>query len=422
MQNLSVIFDCISQDRDCFDLARSKLEKVAMKEEDRRLFTLIAECWESQGQASFFTLTNQNHLRPKTQKVLSAKLTEFQNLAGPQDFHNFESLLSQVLMMSKAEQMALLMSRYSYIVSENPADIDTNVQNLLKDISGVVDNNTLEAEMPVDFADLASTMEQDILRGQIACYTGFKAIDKKVDGFEIGDLWVIGARPGIGKTTWALVVCKKSDFDICVFCSFEMPNKKLASRALNVWFCHNKKYRNLTPDDRIRQMQSIKNQQKLFIYDCGGKTESYVEALMRQWRKKHPDKKILFVIDYFQIIQCSSKQRDARQKYNHILNKIDTARKVNGISTLLLSQITREADKDRPRLGALKETADLEQTADLVMYLIKSTGDLSSYDNGVTIPVEFIIAKSRSGGLTDKNEIIYDFNRMNTTYYEQKNR
>ena len=235
--------------------------------------------------------------------------------------------------------------------------------------------------------------------------TGFRLLDTVLTGLGRGDLVILAARPGMGKTSMALNILldagKKSGKQVAFF-SLEMSREQLALRLISSeCFVDNKKLvtGKLTDDDwdKIAVAADSLNHSRILIDDDSSVTVADINAKCRRVEDLG-----LVVIDYLQLMQSAggkTRQGDNRQQIvSDISRSLKIMAKELNVPVLCLSQLSRanesRTDK-RPMLSDLRESGAIEQDADIVMFLYRE----GYYNKDTENPnlAECIIAKNRHG-------------------------
>ena len=239
--------------------------------------------------------------------------------------------------------------------------------------------------------------------------TGFSDLDRTLTGFHGSELILLAARPGMGKTSFALNVllhAGKFSGKSVVFFSLEMSREQLATRLIsNEAFLDNKKLMTgkLSPDDwdSITVASSALAHTKIFIDDNPSLSVADMNAKCRRVEDLG-----MVVIDYLQLMQSSgSATRYAGENRQQVVADISRALKIMAkelhVPVLCLSQLSRanesRSDK-RPMLSDLRESGAIEQDADVVMFLYRD--DYYNKDSDKRNQAECIIAKNRRGETT----------------------
>jgi replicative DNA helicase len=237
--------------------------------------------------------------------------------------------------------------------------------------------------------------------------TGFAGLDKITRGLQNSDLILIAARPGVGKTSFAMNIVNyaamKGKKKVAVF-SLEMPKTQLAQRSLfSVANVSMSKGMNgqLDKDDWKAVMLANKmlSEADIYIDDTSSVTPIDILSKCRWLKLKHGLD--LIMIDYLQLMNGMSKgmNDNRQQEISELTRNLKIAAKELNVPIILISQLSRavETRKDhRPQLSDLRESGAIEQDADIVMFLYnpEKYNDVEIDEPGVC---ELIIAKHRNG-------------------------
>jgi replicative DNA helicase len=242
--------------------------------------------------------------------------------------------------------------------------------------------------------------------GIVGIPTGFRAVDNRLRGMKPGQMVVIGARPGMGKSSMALQIAVENALASrrTVFFTLEMSATELALRALS--FLSDVDM-NVIQDGRMTKDQYVAMgsagnklaKSPLVIDDTAGLTMSRLRARCLRWHRKEPVK--LVVVDYLQLMGSDAggsaqREREVAQQSN----AMKRLAKELGCPILVLSQLNRDADGVKATLKNLRESGAIEQDADVVMF-INSDGPPTGSSDGEKVCLT--IAKNRSGRCGDVN-------------------
>lgn len=234
--------------------------------------------------------------------------------------------------------------------------------------------------------------------------TGFKDLNKKINGLQRTDLVLIAARPAMGKTAFSLNLVQnaalKGDASVAVF-SLEMSKEQLVQRMLssqsNVEL---KKIKTGTLNNndwpRIIDAMAVLSEAKIHIDDTPGIT---ISELRSKCRKLKIEKGLdLILIDYLQLMEGEGNNESRQQEISKISRSLKKIAKELDCPVVALSQLSRAPEQradHRPMLSDLRESGAIEQDADIVMFLYRDEyyhPDSESKNIG-----EIIIAKNRHG-------------------------
>ena len=322
------------------------------------------------------------------------------------------------------------------IVTEAYEEED-NVTSLLdtaeKNILDVVRSRQTSEFVPISEA-LRSAQEQLEYLAQnkstiSGLETGFIDLDKATSGLHEGEMIVIAARPGMGKTAFALNIATHAAMTtkkaIAIF-NLEMSKEQLVNRMLSaLGGIEGKKLQNgqmmQTDWKKYNEAMSQLADTTMYIEDNAGITSSDIRAKCRRLASK-PEGLGLVIIDYLQLLTLGGKRPDSRQQeVSDISRSIKTMAMELKVPVIALAQLSRNAEKrenNEPMLADLRESGSIEQDADIVMFInrkdyYKAKEQLGKNDNAET---DIIIAKHRKGG-TGKFTVLFEPTMMNFKNY-----
>jgi replicative DNA helicase len=234
--------------------------------------------------------------------------------------------------------------------------------------------------------------------------TGFNSLDNKLLGMQPGQMIIVAARPGMGKTSLALNIavnsCKQSQQPVMIY-SYEMLGAELSGRILSSEAnIDSRKIRtNDYNDMELRSLgHAVQTLSKLPIYINDNGATNLLD-IKSQSRKVKAERGLgMIVIDYLQLMQPHVRKNSREQEIAEISRGIKELAKELGCPIMALSQLNRSATSRtdrRPQLQDLRESGSIEQDADVVM-LIHREG---YYDENVPDKniAEIIVAKNRAG-------------------------
>jgi replicative DNA helicase len=237
--------------------------------------------------------------------------------------------------------------------------------------------------------------------------TGFSTLDGLLGGWQRSELIIVGARPGMGKTSLALasaLAAAEQGYRVGII-SIEMARRQIGMR------CHcmiasvdvlDLRTGRLTPDDWSRLAQAAQHFESLPLSVCegGGLTVEQVAAKARQ--AKASSGLDFLVIDYLGLLRLGDGERhdlriaDATRKFKLLATELD-------IPVLLLCQLSRrceDRDNKRPMLSDLRDSGSIEQDADVVLFIYRE--EFYNPDSDEKGTAEILVKKHRNGPIGDR--------------------
>ncbi|MEH7414026.1 primary replicative DNA helicase [Neobacillus bataviensis] len=235
--------------------------------------------------------------------------------------------------------------------------------------------------------------------------TGFAELDRMTAGFQRNDLIIVGARPSVGKTAFALNiaanVATKTGENVAIF-SLEMGAEQLVMRMLcsegNI-DAQRLRTGSLTDDDwgKLTMAMGSLSNSGIFIDDTPGVRISDIRSKCRRLQQEHGLGMIL--IDYLQLILGSGRSGENRQQeVSEISRSLKQLARELKVPVIALSQLSRGVEQrqdKRPMMSDIRESGSIEQDADIVAFLYRDDYyDKESENKNI---IEIIIAKQRNG-------------------------
>lgn len=320
---------------------------------------------------------------------------------------------------------------------DDTQDIFSLIDQTNLELQGVLDD-AIGSKGEVSIKDIATQLVLQVQGRQSGVHsgldTGYRVLDALLNGFQPGDLIIEAARPGMGKSLMAAQAARQMaerGIPVGIF-SLEMSAIQLIER-LAVAECG-------IDADKIKKGIMNEHEFRLFMDACGRLAKlplhiddtpfmTIVELRARMMRMVAKYKVQFVVADYLQLIKGSGKPGQNRdQEIGEITRTLKGSAKEIGIPILALSQLSRGLETrggtKRPQLSDLRESGNIEQDADIVMFLYrpeyyKITVDEDGYSTSGLC--EVIVAKNRNGALdTVKLKFIGKLTKFDEWTMEQR--
>lgn len=247
--------------------------------------------------------------------------------------------------------------------------------------------------------------------------TGFSVLDKVTTGFNKADLVIIGARPAMGKTSFALNIARNMAVQgkkKVVFFSLEMTEAQLAERVLSTEArVEGSKFRTGEIEaeewNRIGEAALALNDTELYFDGTSNITVPEMKARIR--RMKDVD---CVIIDYLQLMSGSKKSDNRATEVSEISRSLKLMAKDLGVPVIALSQLNRETaakgnKSHRPQMSELRESGAIEQDADIILMLHRegyyklgeATEGMVDVSTNNDTEAEVLVVKNRHGSTGD---------------------
>ena len=245
--------------------------------------------------------------------------------------------------------------------------------------------------------------------------TGFSGLDRVLIQMGKGDLIIVGARPGMGKTSFALNIATnvaKTKKAVAIF-SLEMPGEQLVNRLLSSEaLIDSSRLRTgqLRPEDwdNLASVASSLASCDIYIDDTSAISTTEMKSKLRRIPNLG-----LVVIDYIGLMQSTSHSDNRAQQVGEISRNLKIMAKDFGIPIVCCAQLNRSTETrtgeggKKPTLSDLRDSGSIEQDADIVLFLyrdeyyndIKGTNSTDPSAPSAANTAEVIVAKNRHGSV-----------------------
>ncbi len=320
------------------------------------------------------------------------------------------------ILMQKYIQREIITNSSAMV--KNAYDDAVDVFDLLNDSYSHLNSisNILIKNKEVNLTELTQNILDHagkLYRGEVksGIETPIKNLTTKMGGWRDSELIILAARPGMGKTAFAL----KSGWVAALqgqpvgFFSLEMSAQQLLSRLWSMDLkIDNEKFTKtgLSPEEEqlvVRRLTSF-NEIPFYIDDEAALTIQSLSVKAKKWKKEKGIKMI--IVDYLQLMTGSKGNRE--QDISSISRGLKLLAKELNIPVIALSQLSRAVEtrgaNKRPMLSDLRESGAIEQDADVVQFIYRpeyyNHDEWDDYDNeSCAGQAEYIVAKNRNGGL-----------------------
>ena len=289
-------------------------------------------------------------------------------------------------------------------------DVPGLIDDAERKINAIGDERKMDSVSPLQRLLLT---EADILeqrgetRGQFnGLETGYKSLDGILQGLQPTSMSIVGARPGTGKTAFALGILIHVGAVVqrpALYFSLEMGRQELAERILaSTARIDSTKLRtgDLSENDWNRAHEAFTYLQsaKVFIDDNPSLTVMDVRARARRIKQQNGDLGVI-IIDYLQLMSSRGRAENRQVEVSEMSRSLKILARELQCPVVALSQLSRKLEErgdKRPIMSDLRESGSLEQDADVVLFLYRpeAHGDVS---NDMKSDTEIIVGKNRNG-------------------------
>lgn len=295
-----------------------------------------------------------------------------------------------------------------------PEDVLDNAEQRILNIANKSQRSQYEHVNDVIYQNIKNMQELAKQGGEIkGIETGFRDVDKILGGFQKTDLIILAARPGVGKTAWALNVAEHAatnGHNVMIF-SLEMANTQLGQRLLSMTASvplENIRKGELDADDweSLSMAQEAFYDTRLVIDETSVITPVEMKNKCRRFKQENGSLDLV-IIDYLQLMSMGGYRIEQREKeIAAITRSIKIMAKELDCAVILLSQLSRGPEQrggdHMPKLSDLRDSGAIEQDADVVIFLKRddyynNDDDKAEVNENAALTCAVNIAKHRNG-------------------------
>lgn len=390
------------------------------EERHRHIYEAIIQLNDKRSPVDVLTLANQLKSNDTLDSVGGASyITELTNFV-PTASHveQYAAIVAQKALRRRLIKAAQDIVSLGFNESNELQDLIENAETRLFEVSQrhvKQDITSIETILGESF-DRLDDLHKD--KGKIrGVPTGFKDMDDMLAGLQKSDLFILAARPSMGKTAFSLNLAHNvavlSQQPVLVF-SLEMSKEQLVDRVLSMesgvdaWALRTG---NLTDADfeKIGQAMGTLSEAPIFIDDTPGITVSELRTKAR--REAHKQPLGLIVVDYLQLMSGGAKfggDGNRVQEISEISRGLKGVARELNVPLIALSQLSRSVESRSPQipqLSDLRESGSIEQDADVVAFIYRE--DYYNPESERRNITDILIKKHRNGP-TGNVELFFD--------------
>jgi replicative DNA helicase len=368
-----------------------------MGELNRQIYKIIRKLYDNKSVVDEFTVSDA--LKIDNSFVIIAGLSSY--VSSPENMEYYIGILRTYTMRREAIKAAAKIKELAESERyESAIELKSDAMQLL-DIpvySNMKTDNSLGSIVIKAMNDIEKKYNE---KKEDKLFTGFYDLDKITAGLHSEELTIIAARPGVGKTAYAiqLMLSMAKKECKCLFVSREMSQLQIAKRIIsNIALVDGQKLRfckSLTDADWVKLLGALPEIDRLPI-ELNDKLATIQEIRAYCRELKNKDNIDLLIVDYLQLCRSLKKTESRRQEIEDISRQLKEISLEFSIPVIALSQLSRESEKAarEPVLSDLRESGSLEQDADNVIFLHVPKDTDEKQDN---FDIKVIVSKQRNG-------------------------
>lgn len=365
---------------------------------NKKIFKSIQSLKQAKEEITMLTVKNK---LTDEKNILSYLATLSENIYST----TAESVYKKLIQLTKKRQMKTLLNE-SVTKIKDAENIDIDIEKVIKELNKIEDREIKEESLKEQIIDTLDMIEKNMKnKNDYSLYTGMLDLDQLTCGLHNEELTIIGARPGMGKTTFALQIADyiaKKKIPV-MFISLEMSEEQIITKLI-------------AKDTRINstkmRLGTLNDQEAVKVYEAGAELEEkplYITSNLKtiqqievEARKLKNKKNIgLIIIDYIQLIKSSQKFNLREQEVADITRTLKLLTLELKIPIIGLCQLNRNATRQEPMLSDLRESGAIEQDADNVIFIYQEE------ETDAAAPVVTIKLAKQRAGTTGKVNMIF---------------
>jgi len=381
-------------------------EEDFVNERNKKIIRAINELKAENKEISMLTIKSKIKANGKQVLDYIISLGDFIRTSSAENVYN------SLMELSKKRKLFSLLQKKLQEVPECES-VDILAEDIKTQINNIVQVNEKTETFVQKVVNTLGTIESNYnSRNDYSLYTGITDLDDKILGLHNQEFTVIGARPGVGKTTLALQIAQniaRKGKEVTIM-SLEMSDTQLIQKLIaSKARINSYKMRRGTLEEadfeKIRDVsEDISNLPITLISRTT--TIQKIETTIRKLKNKN--QLDLVIIDYIQLIKNNKKLPSREQEVADITRTLKLLSLELDIPIIGLCQLNRNATKAEPTLADLRESGSIEQDADNVWFLYQEKEDESN-----VVDVTLKIAKQRAGEIGKVN---LKFNKPNSEF------
>lgn len=307
--------------------------------------------------------------------------------------------------------------------SMDPASSPDDVlQDAEREIFAIADKQVRDSLKPINqFVSPLLERLNNRKDGITGIRTGITELDELTNGLQRSDLIILAARPGVGKTSFAMTIAANAAIKYSqnvAFFSLEMDGVQLAQRLLSSQAqIDQSRLRNghLSDDEKRQLIAAVTPISQAPLYVDDNADLGIMELMSKARQLKRKNKLDLLIIDYLQLMK-TGKEENRAVAIGAISRGLKILAKEMQIPVIALAQLSRKVEekgRERPQLSDLRESGSIEQDADMVWFVERKF--VQTHKDEDRYKAELIVAKHRNGSVKD---IPMTFVPEYTTFYD----
>lgn len=395
-------------DKDTHRYIKQLSEDMFINLNAKRLFKIIKDLYINKKEIDLISISNQLTTGiEKETDILQELIKITDDLITTSNIESNIEKLKDINLRSQIKDIIIKAAKNLTDVSIDTLDIK---KELLKNVESIKDTRNIKVADNIQdsFVKTLDEIEQKYHKGEdYSLYTGFFELDKLTDGLHENELTAIGARPGTGKTAFALniatnIASKKNKK--VYFCSLEMSSEQIMQRIIASYCYINTQFLRtgrLNNEDMSKIAQGTNKIVDLNL-NIDTKTRSIEDLENVAFALKDKNEIDVLIIDYLTLLKSKEKFASRELEVAEISRKLKLLALDLHIPIVVLVQLNRDAENKIPTMANIRESGSIEQNCDNIMFLHNSSDEKKTVEE-----IDIILEKQRQG-TTGKIKLKFD--------------
>lgn len=395
-------------DKDTHKYIKQLSEEMFISVNAKQLFKIIKDLYINKKEIDLISISNQLTTGiEKETDILQELIRITDDLITTSNIESNIEKLKDIKLRNQIKNIIVKAAKDLKDISIDTLDIK---KELLKNVENIKDirNVKVSDNIQDSFVKALDEIEQKYQKGEdYSLYTGFFELDKLTDGLHENELTAIGARPGTGKTAFALNIAtniaskkKKKVY----FCSLEMSSEQIMQRIIASYCYINTQFLRtgrLNDEDMAKIAQGTNKIIDLNL-NIDTKTRSIEDLENVAYALKDKNEIDVLIIDYLTLLKSKEKFASRELEVAEISRKLKLLALDLHIPIVVLVQLNRDAENKIPTMANIRESGSIEQNCDNIMFLHNSSDEKKSVEE-----IDIILEKQRQG-TTGKIKLRFD--------------
>lgn len=394
-------------DKDTHRYIKQLTEDLFITEDSKKIFKVIKDLYINKKEIDLISVSNQFTTGITKETDMLQKLIKItDDLITTSNIECNIEKLKDIRLRNQIKDIIIKATNNLKDVNIDTLDIK---KELLRNLESIKDIRNIKVADNIQdsFVKTLDEIEQKYQNNEdYSLYTGFFDLDKLIDGLHENELTAIGARPGTGKTAFALNIATRiaNKNKKVYFCSLEMSSEQIMQRIISSYAFINTQFLRtgrLTSDD-MKKIAAQTNKILELNLSIDTKTRSIEDLENITYSLKDKNELDVLIIDYLTLLKSKEKFGSRELEVAEISRRLKLLALDLHIPIIILVQLNRDAENKIPTMANIRESGSIEQNCDNIIFLHNATDEKKSVEM-----IDVILEKQRQG-TTGKIQLKFD--------------